>query len=461
MLMSDSEAQGGPSSSPNFGATTAVTPDVICELSPVHSNRPHGTALRVEERLLRYGVWYRQRLREAQRRKSLSEAAALEETVRPSAPNLHRRLFAPTPSRHTSAEAARQHRAERQAALLAERTTPSTCQPAILPASREMAVAVRQQNDWMRLPVGDVLMERHKRMEQQLEYKRQQEVRRFSFKPAISARARSIKSSRPVVERLYSGAGNAIPDTAAFGDVTNLSTSSHLKPKAAPAVVHRRLYEDAVKRRVHEQTQENLMHMPSRNDFCPRTDAVSSLIASQRGDTAHERLLRPKSAPDAASRVCPDETFAPLINTTFRLERAPLYARTAMWQRRRAERLHHALVEQSEAAMRACTFHPRTRQGPPALSRSHVRKPTGGRTSSFASVISSAEELLSRVDLQASSPPSEHHCCTSLLSDDGELLHTIPADILAALEEAECVSESLRFLPNAHRYLNLSPHLSL
>ncbi|KAG5509908.1 hypothetical protein GH5_07755 [Leishmania sp. Ghana 2012 LV757] len=458
--MSHSCTHGDRSSSPTSGSTTAVTADVVCELSPVQSGRPHDAVLRVEERLLRYGALYEERLREAQRRKILSEAAALEEAVRPPPPKL-RRPFAPSPSFHTSAEAARQHRAERQAALLAEKATASTCQPAILPLSREMAVAERKRNDWMRLSVGDVLMERHKRMERHLERKRQEKVASFSFKPDISPRARSTKSTRPVVERLYRSAGSATTGTATFGDVTNLSTLSGTKPKAASAATYQRLYKDAVTRRAHEQTQEKRAHMPSRNEFNPRIDAVSGLIASQRGDTTHERLLRPKSVPDAARHVRPEETFAPCINSSLRLKRAPLSARTAVWQRRRAERLHHALVERGEAEMRECTFQPRTRQGPPALSKSRAREPSGGCMSPFASIISSAEDLLSRVNLETSAPPPERDCCARLLRDGGDLLDAIPSDIVAALEEAEYITKSLCRLPTTHIDLHLSPRTSL
>ncbi|CBZ24704.1 conserved hypothetical protein [Leishmania mexicana MHOM/GT/2001/U1103] len=393
----------------------------------------------------------------------MSEAAVLESIVRPPSPEPQRRLFVPTPSLHASAEAARQHRAERQSVLLAERATAYTCQPAILPVSREMAESERRRNGWMQLPVGDVLMERHKRLEGHLEEKRQEEVARLSFRPTISAHARTMKSSRPVVERLYSGAGNAGTgtDTATFADVTNLRSSSGEKTKTASMATYQRLYEEAVTRRAHHQTQEKLAHARSRNEFCPRTDSVSSLIASKRGDTTHERLLRPKSALDVARYVSPEETFAPRINTSVRFERAPLSARTGMWQRRRSERLHHAVVARCEAEMRECTFHPCTRLGPTALSQAHARATADSCTSPLASIMSSAEELLRRVDLEASAPLPESGRCAPLLSGDGKLPGTVPAAILAVLEEAEHVSEALRLFPDTNLDLDLSLRTSL
>ncbi|CAJ1019088.1 hypothetical protein, conserved [Leishmania lindenbergi] len=460
--MSHSCAQGGPSASSTLSATTTTpTADIVCELSPVQPGRSHDTTTRVEERLLRYGAVYQERLREAQRHKRISEEAALKAIVRPPSPALQRRLFVPTLSLHASAEAARQHRAERQSVLLSEKATPHTCQPAILPVSREMAAAERKRNGWMRLPVGDVLMERHKRVEGHLEEKRQEEVARFSFKPSISARARIIKSSRPVVERLYSGARGTGAGTTAFADVTNLPSTSSAKPKTASAATYQRLYKDAVTRRAHDQEQENLAHVRSKNEFCPRTDTVSGLIAAQRGDTTHERLLRPKAALDGARHICPEETFAPHINTSSRLERASLSARTAMWQRRRNERLHHALVERAEAEMRGCTFHPNTLHGPSALPQSRAREPTGGCTSSPASIIGSAEELLSRVDLEPFAPLPECDRCVPLFSDDGALPETALADILAVLEEAEYISEALRLHPKTRLDVDQSLPTSL
>ncbi|AYU77080.1 hypothetical protein LdCL_130005600 [Leishmania donovani] len=460
-FMSHLCAQGASPSFPTLGAaTTAVTSDVVCELSPVQSGRPHEAVVRVEDRLLRYGAVYQERLREAQRHKRTSEAAALESIVRPPSPELQRRLFVPTPSLHASAEAARQHRGERQSALLAERATAYTCQPAILPVSREMAASERRRNGWMQLPVGDVLMERHKRAEGHLEEKRQKEVARFSFRATISARARTMKSSRPVVERLYSGSGDSGTDTATFADVTNLRSSRGEKTKTASMATYQRLYEDAVTRRAQDQTHEKLARVRSRNEFCPRTDSVSGLIASKRGDTTHQRLLRPRAALDVARDVCPEETFAPRINTSTRFEQAPLSARAAMWQRRRSERLHHAVVARCEAEMRECTFHPRTLRGLTALSQAHARETADSCTSPLASIVSSAEELLRRVDLEASAPLPESGRCAPLLYGDGKPPGTVPADILAVLEEAEQVSEALRLLPDTNLDLDLSLHTS-
>ncbi|CAG9570867.1 conserved hypothetical protein [Leishmania major strain Friedlin] len=391
----------------------------------------------------------------------MSEAAALESIMRPPSPELQRRLFVPTPSLHASAETARQHRAERQSALLAERATAYTCHPAILPVSREMAASERRRNGWMQLPVGDVLMERHKRVEGHLEEKRQQEVARFSFRPTISARARTMQSSRPVVERLYSGTADAGTDTATFTDVTNLRSSSGEKTKTASMATYQRLYQDAVTRRAHDQMQEKLARVRSKNEFCPCTDSVSGLIASKRGDTTRERLLRPKAALDVARDVYPQETFAPRINTSTRFERVPLSARAAIWQRRRSERLHHAVVARCEVEMRECTFHPRTRRGLTALSQAHARATADSYTGPLASIMSSAEELLRRVDLEASAPLPESGRCAPLLDDDGKLPGTVPVDILAVLHEAEHVSEALRLLPDTNLDLDLSQHTSL
>ncbi|GET86851.1 hypothetical protein, conserved [Leishmania tarentolae] len=460
--MSYSCARMGPPSFPNMGASTAtVIPDVVCELSPVRSGRPNDAPVPVGERLLRYGELYQEKLREAQRHKHISEAVALESLVRPLSKELQRRPFVPTPSLHASAEAARQHRAERQSALLAERATAYTCQPAILPLSREMAAAERRRNGWMQVPVGDVLMERHKRVEGHLEEKRRKEVARFPFRPAISSRARTMKPSRPVVERLYKGAGNAGAETATFADVTNLPRSSGENTKTASVVTCQRLYEDAVARRARDQTQEKLAHLRSRNDFCPRTDTVSSLIASQRGDTTHERLLRPKAALDVARYECPEETFAPRINTFTGFERAPLSARIEMWKRRRSERLHHAVMARHEAEMRECTFHPSTRRPPSTLPHAHSCETVDNCTNTLSTIIDSAEELLRRVDLEASAPLPESGRCSSLLPGDRKLHGAVPADIVAALEEAAQVSEALRLFSHTNLDLDLSLQTSL
>ncbi|KAG5509492.1 hypothetical protein JKF63_06197 [Porcisia hertigi] len=445
---------------PSFWTSSAnaipVTAEVICELSPVQRSPPHDAKVRVEERLLRCGAVYQERLTEAQHRKSISEAAAVEALMQPPSPTHRRCLFVPTPSFHESAEVARRHRAERRFALLAERATPHTRRPSILPASREMATAQRKRNDWLQLSVGDLLVERHRSVERHLEAKRQEEMARFSFKPAITARACAIRSSRTVVQRLFNGAKDAATDKIALGDITNLSTMGNPEPKKSPSATYHRLYEDAMTRRAHEQTREKLAQVRSGNEFCPRIDTVSGLIASHRGDTTQDRLLRPKRVSDAVCHLSPEETFVPRTNKSSRPQRTSLFARAEMWQRRRNQRLHHASMERDEAEMRECTFHPGTRSGLRTWSQSRLHKASGGSTSQLVSILTSAEEFLSHIDAETLTPPTGRGSSAPRLSGFSELPSAIPADILTVLEEVESTSEALRVPPKENLDLDLS-----
>jgi hypothetical protein len=430
--------------------------DIVCELSPMQSTHPPlPHSLPVEDRLLQYGRLYDEKLKKAQALQQQAAAAAEAEVGRPSSPLHPRRLFAPTPSLHASAEVSRRHRADRLSAYLAERDAERTEHPAILPASREMAAAVRRRERWEGMSVGERLHSRQRVHDERVEAMRQEEAEKFSFKPAVSEHTRRLKVAAPVVERLYASRHpNAAKDCAVLGDVTNRHHPSNNSPKptSTSAATYNRLYHDAVSRRTQSETQHKLTQVRDSTGFKPTINPVSHLIASQSAETTQARLLRAKPAPDEARHVNPEDTFTPRVNSdaaAHRLLPTSLSTRGELWLQRRRDRLRHVVAERVEAEMRECTFHPRTNRGP--VSGSPWGMTDEGNDDdtatdltlrcSSADIIKSTEELLNHIDLDELTlheNGATHQSPSRRWAD--VLSSTVSDDILELLEEVESVS---------------------
>ncbi|KPI83401.1 hypothetical protein ABL78_7568 [Leptomonas seymouri] len=442
---------GGSVAAPHPLPDSDSDPCVVCELSPVQPLRPsHGNSPPVEERLLHYGRLYDEKRRLSQAIRRREEAAALAEATRQPSPLPSRRLFAPTPSVHALAEVSRRHRADRLSAYLSEREADQTRRPSILPASRDMAAVLRQREKWEGLSVGEILHARQRIHEERMEQKRREVAANLPFKPAVSVHTKRLKVSGPVVERLYAprpatattSSSKKEKNGSALTDVTNRDHSqTSVKPTPASAATYRRLYDDAVSRRTRNVAQNDSErdHSSARR---PHIDPVSALIASQSGDTAIARLLRPKALPDPTRHVNPEETFAPRIGrtTTPQPSRSSLPLRSGMWLRRRRDRLRHVAEERHEAEMRECTFHPCTNRGPVTSSPWGTSDDADTPLSSSADLIESAEELLSHIHLEEAPLCGGHPQQGTSQHWAGVLSSTLPCGLLDLLEAVEPTS---------------------
>ncbi|KPA76574.1 hypothetical protein ABB37_07858 [Leptomonas pyrrhocoris] len=422
-------------------------------MQPLHLS--HRSSPPVEERLLQYGRLYNEKLQQAQAVRRQQEEAAAAEVARPTSPLHPRCLFAPTPSLHANAEVARRRRAKRLAEYIAERETQQSRHPAILPASRNMAAALRQREQWEGLSVGELLHARQKVHEERMEEKRREEAAKLTFRPAVSEHTKRLKVSEPVVERLYAPRHTTVAATsspakkcgAVLADVTNRHNSSvSMKPTSASAATYQRLYHDAVSRRTHSETQDKLKQVRSSSAFRPQIDPISSLIASQSEDTVHARLIRSKAPPDSNRYVNPEETFAPRTNRTATSQKShnSLPRRSEMWLRRRGDRLRHFVKERHEAEMRECTFHPRTNRGPASSCPWGMSDSADTPLSSSADLIESTEELLSHIGLDEPALFQDSPQQDSSPHWADVLRSTVPDDLLDLLEEAELTSYDSR-----------------